>query len=65
MFDKREEENLEVLKESTKPKTQGADVLITEDKKQVTKSYSSAGTDDSGEQFVAESYVSLLKKKFA
>jgi len=65
MFDKREEENLEVLKESTKPKTQGADVLVTEDKKQVTKSYSSAGTDDSGEQFVAESYVSLLKKKFA
>jgi len=64
MYDKREEENLQTLKESTKPKSQGVDV-ITESKevKNVSKSFSSAGDDDSGEKFVAESYVSLLKNK--
>jgi len=63
MFDKREEENLQTLKESTKPKTQGVDV-VTESKevKKSTKSFSTADTDD-GEQYVTESYVSLLKNK--
>jgi len=63
MFDKREEENLEMLKESTKPKTSGVDI-VTEEKQQkrVSKSFNSAGSDD-GEQYVTESYVSLFKNK--
>lgn len=62
MYEKREEDNLQTLKESTTPKTRGTDVtnkIVTEDKK---KSYSSAGEDD-GEKYVTESYVSLLKNK--
>jgi len=66
MFDKREEEKLQELKESTKPKTQGFDVVTeTKEVKRTSKSYSSAGDDDTGEKFVAESYVSLLKNKLA
>ena len=63
MFDKREDEKLQELKESTKPKTQGVDV-VTEGAsvKRSTKSYSTA-EEDTGEKFVAESYVSLLKNK--
>jgi hypothetical protein len=66
MYDKREEEKLQDLKESTKPKTQGVDIL-REDRevKHVSKSYSSAGEDETGEKFVAESYVSLLKNRLA
>jgi len=64
MFDKREDEKLQELKESTAPKSRGVDVLVTEDKKQVSKSFTSA-SDDDGEKFVAESYVSLLKNKLA
>jgi len=64
MFDKREEEKIQELKESTKPKTGNVDVLVTEDKKQVSKSFTSA-SDDDGEKFVAESYVSLLKNRLA
>jgi len=63
MFDKKEEENLQTLKESTKPKSQGIDVLVTEDKKQVSKSFTSASDD--GNKYVAESYVSLLKNRLA
>jgi len=65
MFDKREEENLEMLKESTKPKTRNADVLVEnmQETKRTTKSFSSAGNDETGEQFVAESYLSLFKNK--
>jgi len=65
MYDKREEENLQTLKESTKPKSQGVDI-ITESKevRNTTKSFSTAD-EDGGEQFVAESYVSLLKNRLA
>jgi len=63
MFDKKEEENLQTLKESTKPKSQGIDVLVTENKKQVSKSFTSASDD--GDKYVAESYVSLLKNRLA
>ena len=62
VYEKREEDNLQTLKESTTPKSKGVDVtnkIVTENKK---KSYSSAGEDD-GEKYVAESYVSLLKNK--
>jgi hypothetical protein len=63
MYEKKEDENLQTLKESTTPKTRGADVnkVVTESRKG-TKSYSSAETDD-GETYVAESYVSLFKNK--
>lgn len=62
MYEKKEEDTLQTLKESTTPKSRGVDVtnkIVTEDKK---KSYNSAGEDD-GEKYVAESYVSLLKNK--
>jgi hypothetical protein len=63
MYDKREDENLQTLKESTKPKTQGTDVLRedTVETKRTSKSYSSAGDD--GDAYVTESYVSLFKNK--
>jgi hypothetical protein len=64
MFDKREDEKMQELKESTSPKTQGVDRLVTEDKKYTSKSFTSATSDD-GEKFVAESYVSLLKNRLA
>ena len=62
LYEKREEENLQVLKESTAPKTRGVDRVVTEDVKPVTKSFISKD-EDSGEKYVAESYVSLLKNK--
>ena len=62
LYEKREEENLQVLKESTAPKTKGVDRVVTEDAKPVTKSFMTKD-EDSGEKYVAESYVSLLKNK--
>lgn len=62
LYEKREEENLQVLKESTAPKTRGVDRIVTEDVKPATKSFMSKD-EDSGEKYVAESYVSLLKNK--
>ena len=62
LYEKREEENLQVLKESTAPKTRGVDRVVTEDVKPATKSFMSKD-EDSGEKYVAESYVSLLKNK--
>jgi len=62
LYEKREEENLQVLKESTAPKTRGIDRVVTEDVKPATKSFMSKD-EDSGEKYVAESYVSLLKNK--
>ena len=62
VYEKREEDNLQTLKESTTPVSRGVDVATkTEEKKQATKSYTSV--EDDGEQYVAESYVSLLKNK--
>lgn len=63
MYEKKEEDNLQTLRESTAPKTRGVDVgrVVTEDRKS-TKSFSSANSDD-GETYVAESYVSLFKNK--
>jgi len=62
VYEKKEEDNLQVLKESTAPKSKGVDRVITEEVKQSTKSFISK-EDDSGEKYVAESYVSLLKNK--
>lgn len=62
VYEKKEEDNLQVLKESTAPKSKGVDRVITEEVKQGTKSFISK-EDDSGEKYVAESYVSLLKNK--
>jgi hypothetical protein len=64
MFDKREDEKMQDLKESTKSKIGNVDVLVTEGKKQFSKSFTSA-TEDNGEQFVTEAYVSLLKNRIA
>jgi hypothetical protein len=63
MYEKKEEETLQTLKENTAPKSRGVDVskVIQEDRN-ATKSYSSADTDD-GETYVTESYVSLFKNK--
>jgi hypothetical protein len=63
VYEKKEEDNLQTLKESTTPKSKGADVNKAQVAgKQTTKSYSSVETDD-GEKYVTESYVSLLKNK--
>lgn len=62
VYEKKEEDNLQVLKESTAPKSKGVDRVITEEVKQGTKSFIPK-EDDSGEKYVAESYVSLLKNK--
>ncbi len=63
VYEKKEEESLQTLKESTTPKSRGADVSkVQTASKQTTKSYSSAETDD-GEKYVTESYVTLLKNK--
>ena len=63
MYDKKEEGDIETLKESTTPKTKGVDV-ITETKQVVneSKSFSSADLDE-GASFVAKAYVSEFTKK--
>jgi len=62
MYDKKESDEVETLKESTTPKSKGVDVVV-EDKKILneSKSYSTADTD--GADFVAKAYVSELTKK--
>lgn len=62
MYEKKEEEDVKVLKESTKPKSAGVDRVITEPAPKKTVSFTTAGEDD-GEQYVTESYVSLFKNK--
>lgn len=62
MYEKSEEESMSTLRKNTTPKSRGVDVpakVITEN---VKKSYNSAN-DDTGEQYVSDSYVSLLKNK--
>lgn len=63
MYEKKEEDTMTTLKESTKPKTAGVDRVITESATKKSASYNSAETEDEGEQYVAESYVTLLKNK--
>jgi hypothetical protein len=62
MYDKKESDDVETLRESTSPKTKGVDVVV-EDKKVLneSKSYSTADTD--GADFVAKAYVSEFTKK--
>jgi hypothetical protein len=62
MYDKKESDDVETLRESTSPKTKGVDVVV-EDKKILneSKSYSTADTD--GADFVAKAYVSEFTKK--
>lgn len=61
MYDKKETEELETLKESTKPKTKNVDVSAPEEVINESKSFSSA--DDEGASFVAKAYVSEFTKK--
>lgn len=62
MFDKKDLDNMETLKENMEPKTKGVDVVqpegevITE-----SKGFTSAG--DNGEEFVKKAYVSEFTKK--
>lgn len=62
MYEKREEEAVKSLKETTRPKTTGVDRLVTES---APKRSVSPGIveEDNGDKYVAESYVSLLKNK--
>lgn len=62
MYDKKEEGDVETLKESTKPKTKGADVAKQEEVVTESKSYSSADDAD-GSSYVANAYVSEFTKK--
>jgi len=62
MYDKKESEDVETLKESTTPKTKGVDV-ITENTKTVNESRSFSTADGDGSDFVAKAYVAELTKK--
>jgi hypothetical protein len=62
MYDKKEEGDIETLKESTKPKTKGVDVAKREEVVNESKSYSSADDSD-GASYVTNAYVSEFTKK--
>ena len=62
MYDKKEEGDIETLKESTKPKTKGTDVAKQEEIVNESKSYSSADDAD-GASYVANAYVSEFTRK--
>jgi hypothetical protein len=62
MYDKKEEGDIETLKESTKPKTKGVDVAKQEEIVNESKSYSSADDAD-GASDVTNAYVSEFTKK--
>lgn len=62
MYDKKESEDVETLKESTTPKTKGVDI-ITENTKTVNESRSFSTADGDGSDFVAKAYVAELTKK--
>ena len=64
MYEKKEIEDLQTLKESTVAKTKGVDVVTETAKKDTKKSFTSAD-EDNGEKYVTESYVSLLKNRLA
>ena len=66
MYDKKEEDEVQVLKESTTHKTKGVDVIHPEEKRTLneSKSYSSAELfAEEGAQQVANLYVSEFTKK--
>ena len=62
MYDKKEEGDIELLKEYTQPKTKGVDVTKQEEVVRESKSYSSADDND-GASYVANAYVSEFTKK--
>lgn len=62
MYDKKEEGDIETLKESTKPKTKGTDVAKQQEVVTESRSYSSADDAD-GSSYVANAYVSEFTKK--
>jgi hypothetical protein len=61
MFDKKEEDEIETLKESATVKTKNADVAIPEEVVTESKSFSSA--DNFGADYVTKAYVSEFTKK--
>lgn len=61
LFDKKEKDELETLKESATPKTRGVDVSTPEEVVNESKSHSSA--DEDGSDYVASRYVSEFTKK--
>lgn len=63
MYEKNEEEAVQTLKESTVAKTKGVDVITESAKKPVAKKSFTSAEDDTGDKYVTESYVSLLKNK--
>lgn len=62
MYDKKESDDVEVLRESTSPKSKGVDVG-TEKKETLNESKSFSSADVDGADFVAKAYVSELTKK--
>ena len=61
LYDKKEENEIETLRESAQPKTKGVDVTRQEEVVNESKSYSSAEHD--GSDFVSKAYVSEFTKK--
>jgi hypothetical protein len=62
MYDKKESDDVETLRESTSPKTKGVDVVV-EDKKVLNESKSFSTAESDGADFVAKAYVSEFTKK--
>jgi hypothetical protein len=62
MYDKKESDEIETLKESTTPKSKGVDVVV-EDKKVLNESKSFSTAESDGADFVAKAYVSEFTKK--
>jgi len=63
MYEKKEMEDMETLKESASPKTKGVDRVAPKEVINESKSFNSA--DDVGDKYVAETYVSeFTKRKF-
>lgn len=62
MYDKKESDDVETLRESTSPKTKGVDVAV-EDKKVLNESKSFSTAESDGADFVAKAYVSEFTKK--
>lgn len=62
MYDKKESDEVETLKESTTPKSKGVDVVV-DDKKVLNESKSFSTAESDGADFVAKAYVSEFTKK--
>lgn len=63
MYDKKESEEVETLKESTTPKSKGVDVAVNKNEKVINESKSYSTADVDGADFVAKAYVSEFTKK--